>query len=67
MKYRSSLLSALIIAALLSCNERDDQQQGKQGEDTVNVSDSRRNTADTINTLPDTARLKVDTLHQSPQ
>ena len=67
MKYRYCLLSALIVAALLSCNERDDQQQGKQGEDTVNVSDSRRNTDDTINTLPDTAHLKVDTLHQSPQ
>jgi hypothetical protein len=66
-KYQYSLLVFVVAAALLACNESEDQRHSKQGEDTVNVSDTRRNTDDTVNTLPDTARLKVDTLHQPPQ
>lgn len=67
MKYRYSFLILVVAATMVSCNEREDQRHSKQGEDTVNVSDTRRNTDDTVNTIPDTARMKVDTMHQSPQ
>lgn len=66
-KYRYTLLAFVVAAVTAGCNESEDQRQTKQGEDTVNVSDTRRNTDDTVNTLPDTASMKVDTLHQAPQ
>jgi hypothetical protein len=64
MKFRCSLLAFVVTTSVVACNEREDQRQDKQGEDTVNVSDTRRNTDDTVNTIPDTATMKVG--HPAP-
>lgn len=63
-KYTYTLLVLAIATALVSCGESSDQRHDAQGEDSVNRTDTRRYTDTTINTIPDTGTLNVDTMRQ---
>jgi hypothetical protein len=63
-KHKYILLAFLVAAAMISCGERSEQRQDAQGEDSVNRTDTRRYTDTTINTIPDTGTLNVDTTRQ---
>jgi hypothetical protein len=63
-KHKYTLLAFLVAAAMISCGESSEQRHDAQGEDSVNRTDTRRYTDTTINTIPDTGTLNVDTTRQ---
>lgn len=59
-------LGAVLVAAVLvvGCNDGNDASTEEDMD--TNLTDTRRNTTDTMQTLPDTATMKIDTF-QPPQ
>lgn len=53
----AALLTAVVMA---SCNDGYNRSK-EESQDPVNLTDTRRNTTDTLNTIPDTAAMKADT------
>ena len=58
---RYSLAALLALVVMASCNDGNDRS--KEGEQLPTDSfDTRRNTTESVNTIPDTATMKVDTM-----
>lgn len=58
---RYSLGALLALVVMASCNDGNDRS--KEGEQLSTDSfDTRRNTSESVNTIPDTATMKVDTM-----
>jgi hypothetical protein len=63
-KHKYSLFAFLVAVAMVGCSESPEQRHDAQGKDSVNRTDTRRYTDTSINTIPDTATLNVDTTRQ---
>lgn len=61
MTYRFSLAALLTLVVLASCNDGNDMSKEEE-QLPADSFDSRRNTTDSMNTIPDTATMKVDTM-----
>lgn len=61
MTYRFSLAALLALVVLASCNDGNDMSKEEE-QLPADSFDSRRNTTDSMNTIPDTATMKVDTM-----
>ena len=61
-----SLVIAASVTGIISCNNRNNESHKDLHKDTVNVSDSRRNTTNSSNYITDTAAEATDVNKQSP-
>lgn len=55
---------AVVVAAALVAGCNDGNNASTEEDMDTNLTDTRRNTTDTIQTLPDTATMKIDTFQQ---